>query len=129
MVLFAGLGMLLAWPSLSHANTHGCSCVKNETGQAINFRYRFGNGDWKSVRLQAGWEDAICWKYADAKRSSPPLSFQLDVDMTKGNAWTTYALTRVQTPGSTCSVVPKNGQYAIRFRPNTNNQFVRVVKL
>lgn len=128
MSLLAGLGLWVALPSPSHANTHGCACVHNETGRPINFRYRFGDRDWKKVKLQANWNDAICWKYGGGNRSSPNLTFELDVDMTKGNAWTVYALTRVQTPGNACNVVPSNGHYAIRFRPNTNNQFIRVYK-
>jgi hypothetical protein len=123
----AGIAALLSMPSAGRANTHGCACVHNETGQAVNFRYRFGNGDWRRVRLKANWNDAICWRYSGS-RSSPELRFQIDVDMSKGNAWTTYALTRVQTPGNTCKVVPPNGHYAIKYRPNTNRQFIQVVK-
>ena len=109
-------------------NQFGCSCVHNETGRQINFRYRFGTGAWKVVNLQAAFNDAICWNYGTGPHTSPPLLFQLDVDMTNGNAWTTYTLVRWQSPGNTCNVVPAQGHYAIRFRPNTNNLFVHVVK-
>ena len=128
--LLAGLGFwaALSSPSYAQANTHGCSCVHNETGQSINFRYKFGDGNWKNVRLQAGFNDAICWKYGSSAHSSPELRFELDVDMTKGNAWTVYGLTRVQSPGDTCNVVPSNGHYTIKFRPNTNKQFIQVYK-
>ncbi len=127
--VLAGLAFWLVLPSPSHAQTHGCACVHNETGRQVNFRYHFGDGNWKVVHLQAGFNDAICWKYTDATHSSPLLQFQIDVDMTTGNAWTTYDLIRVQTQGDTCNVVPRNGQYAIRFRPGTNNQFVQVFKM
>jgi hypothetical protein len=127
--LLAGLALSAVLSSPSHANTHGCACVHNETGQSINFRYKFGDGNWKNVKLQAGWEDAICWKYgAGGAKASPDLRFELDVDMTKGSAWTVYSLTRIQTPGDTCNVVPSNGHYAIRYRPNTNKQFIQVFK-
>lgn len=126
--LLAGLGFWAVLSSPGHANTHGCACVHNETGVPVNFRYRFGDGDWKKVKLQANWNDAICWKYSGGSHASPDLRFELDVDMTKGNAWTIYGLTRVQSPGSTCNVVPSNGHYAIRYRPNTNKQFIQVFK-
>jgi hypothetical protein len=109
-------------------NQYGCSCVHNETGRQINFRYRFGNDPWKVVHLQAGWNDAICWNYGAGPHTSPPLRFQLDVDLTNSNAWVTYTLVRWQSPGNTCASVPAQGHYAIRFRPGTNNQFVHVVK-
>jgi hypothetical protein len=126
--LLAGFAMLAGMSLPGHANTHGCACLHNETGLPVNFRYRFGSGDWKKVRLKANWNDAICWRYDRGRRSSPELKFEIDVDMTKGNAWTTYALTRVQSPGNTCNVVPPNGHYAVRFRPNTNKQFIQVFK-
>ncbi len=102
--------------------------MHNETGQPISFRYKFGVGTWKNVKLQAGFNDAICWKYGSGTRASPDLRFELDVDMTKGKAWRVYSLTRVQTPGDTCKAVPSNGHYTIKYRPGTNKQFIRVYK-
>jgi hypothetical protein len=117
-----------AWSSASFANTHGCACVHNEVPQQISFRYKFGDGNWKNVKLPPGFNDAICWRYSDGRHSSPNLRFELDVDMTKGKAWTVYSLDRVQTPGDTCKVVPSNGHYSIKYRPGTNKQFIRVYK-
>jgi hypothetical protein len=64
--------------------THGCACLHNGTAATINFRYKWGEGQWHSVKLQPRFEDAICWRYDNAQKSSPNLTFQLDVDMTKG---------------------------------------------
>ena len=122
------VGLWAATASPSHANTHGCACVHNEVPQAVNFRYKFGNGSWKNVKLQPGFNDAICWRYGGGAHSSPDLRFELDVDMTKGKAWTVYSLTRIQTPGDTCKFVPSNGHYSIKYRPGTNKQFIRVYK-
>ena len=48
--------------------------------------------------------------------------------MTSGSAWTTYAITRVQSPAAHCNSVPKNGHYDISYRPNTNNGFIHVTR-
>ena len=122
--------MLLAVGSTTAAaqeKTHGCACLHNDTAATINFRYKWGEGQWHSVKLQPRFEDAICWKYDNAQKSSPNLTFQLDVDLTKGSAWTTYAISRVQTAGAQCSVVGKGGHYDISYRPNTNNAFIQVM--
>jgi hypothetical protein len=115
-------------PSQSNANTHGCACLHNETGQTVNFRYHWGTREWKTVNMGAGYQYAICWRYADGSRSSPDLQFELDVDRTKGSAWTTYNIKRVQTAGSTCNLVPADAHFTVKFRPNTGNQFIAVYK-
>src|SRR5207244_1687631 len=85
-----------AMPTTAQSQTtHGCACVHNKTNATINYRYKWGDGQWQSVKLPNNNRQWICWKYADAKKS-PDLTFQLDVDMTKGSAWTTYAIDRVQ---------------------------------
>jgi hypothetical protein len=80
------------------------------------------------MNLQAGYKNWICWQYQNAKKSSPNLLFQLDVDMSKGSAWTTYAIARVQTAGASCDAVGKGGHYNVSYRPNTNNGFIQVTK-
>lgn len=115
-------------PAPSNSNTHGCACLHNETGQTVNFRYHWGTRDWKSVNMGAGYQYAICWRYGDGSRSSPDLQFELDVDLTKSNSWTTYNIKRIQTAGSTCNVVPADAHFTVKFRPNTNNQFIAIYK-
>jgi hypothetical protein len=48
--------------------------------------------------------------------------------MTKGNAWTTYDIGRLQTPGNTCNVVPAGAHFTVKYRPGTANQFIAVYK-
>jgi hypothetical protein len=110
-------------------STHGCACVHNETQSTVNFRYKWGDGEWKTVNSKPNWKNWICWKYADQKMSSPTLTFQLDVDMTSGNAWTTYNIARVQTTRAHCDAVGRGGHYNIRYRPNTNNTFIQITKV
>jgi hypothetical protein len=106
--------------------THGCACIHNNTKANINFRYKWGDQPWKPGNLKPTYQYWICWKYADQAKSSPPLTFQLDVDMTKGNAWTTFNLPRMQATAAHCNATPQKAHYDINYRPNTNNQFIQV---
>ena len=115
-------------PSPGNRNTHGCACLHNETSRPVNFRYHWSTRDWKQVNMRPGFQYVFCWRYADGSHSSPDLQFELDVDMTKGNAWTTYNIGRSQTLGETCNVVPTNAHYTVKYRPNSANQFIAVYK-
>lgn len=108
--------------------THGCACIQNKTQSTVNFRYKFGEGEWKTLNSKPNWKNWVCWKYADQKKSSPPLVFQLDVDLSTGNAWTTYNIARVQATRAHCDAVGSGGRYDIRYRPNTNNTFIQITK-
>lgn len=87
MVALASTG---ARPAAAQQTTHGCACLHNQTQVPISYRYKWGEGEWKTMKLQAGYRNWICWQYQNAQKSSPNLLFQLDVDMSKGSAWTTY---------------------------------------
>ncbi len=106
--------------------THGCACIHNNTKATVSYRFKWGEQQWQNFKLSPNYQSAVCWKYADAAKSSPALSFQLDVDMTKGNAWTTFNLPRVQSTAATCQATPKPAHYDINYRANTNNQFIQV---
>ena len=69
----------------------------------------------------------MCWKYGSAK-TSPDLTFQLDIDLAAGSAWTVYEIARVPTTREHCDAVGKGGHYNISYRPNTNNAFIQVTK-
>ena len=108
--------------------THGCACVHNKTQSTVKFRYKWGDGEWKTTISQPNWKNWVCWKYADQQKNSPALTFQLDVDMTTGNAWTTYEIARVQASRAHCDAVGRGGHYNISYRPNTNNTFIQITK-
>ncbi len=83
----------------SGQSAYGCACLHNKTQIAVSYRLKWGDNPWKEDALRAGYQQAICWRYAQGSTSSPPLSFQLDVDLSGGKAWTTYdlALNRLRT--------------------------------
>jgi len=124
----AAAAIAVAWtlPAASQDTTHGCACFHNKTSATISYRYKWGDGQWQTYKLQPNYQNWICWKYDSPQKSSPNLTFQLDVDMSKGSAWTTYAITRVQTTAAHCNAVGKGGHYDISYRPNTNNSFIQV---
>ena len=106
--------------------THGCACIHNKTKATISYRYKWGEQAWQNVKLQPAYQSSVCWRYADANKGSPALTFQLDVDMTQGSAWTTFNLPRIQATAATCEATPKGAHYDISYRPNTNNQYIQV---
>ena len=105
---------------------YGCACLHNKTESTVKFRYKWGNTEWKDDYLRAGYQQTMCWRYAQGSTTSPPLAFQFDVDLTKGAAWTTYDLPRVQANGNKCEDVAQKFHYDVNYRPNTNKQFLTV---
>ena len=66
MAMCAGLlSFLVLHGSISAAsaqnNSYGCACFHNKTGVNINYRYKWGDGDWKRVSLPAAYEQTLCW--------------------------------------------------------------------
>lgn len=121
-------GASFSRPAAAQQITHGCACLHNQTQAQISYRYKWGDGEWKTTSLRPGYQTALCWQYANAQRSSPDLVFELDVDMSKGSAWTKYAIARVQTAGNSCAQVGNGGHYNVSYRPNTNNGFIHITK-
>ncbi len=103
----------------------GCACLHNNTKGIVSFRYKWGDAQWKNDTLRAGYQETLCWRYAD-RATSPNLTFQIDVDLTKGAAWTTFNLPRVQAQSTKCESVAKQYHYDISYRPNTNGQFLQM---
>ena len=111
-----------------NANAFGCACLHNNTRQDINYRYHWGDNQWKNVALKANYQQWLCWTYAQGSRSSPPLTFQIDRDLSPQNAWTTYAIERVQSPRQSCDAFGPKGHYDIGYVPNTNNAFIQITR-
>lgn len=104
----------------------GCACLNNGVGGPINFQYRWGNQPFQTRTLLPGHVYAFCWNYGTGPHTSPPLNFMLDRDAGPGTSFTNYNIPRVQSPTNQCRGVPQQGQYWVRFQPNTNNQFLHV---
>ena len=122
-----GFGPMTAAPAQAEAR-FGCACLHNKTEHRINFRYKWGNKDWTADYLRSGNQETLCWRYAEGSTSSPELTFQIDVDLTGGAAWTTYALPRVQANSNSCEAVAHNFHYDVSYKPNTNRQYLYMTR-
>lgn len=111
-----------------NGNPFGCACLHNNTNRDISYRYHWGDNQWKNYTLKANYQQWLCWKYAPGSSSSPPLQFQIDVDLSNATAWTTYDIPRVQSRAQDCNAFGPKGHYDIGFRPNTNNSFVHITR-
>jgi hypothetical protein len=107
---------------------YGCACLHNKSEHMVKFRYRWGDGEWKNDHLRSGYQETLCWRYAAGSTSSPNLTFQIDVDLSGGTAWTTYALPRVQASTNSCEAVAHNFHYDISYKPNTNRQYLTMTR-
>ena len=104
----------------------GCACLHNNTKGLVKFRYKWGDNQWTNDTLRAGYQQTLCWRYAAGSTASPTLTFQIDVDLSAGSAWTTFNLPRVQAQSNTCEAVSRQYHYDISYKPNTNSQFLQM---
>jgi hypothetical protein len=123
--LLGAAGILLSAESLAE-KPYGCACLHNsKTEGTINYRFRWGTGEWKSVGLGKGKSETMCWAYKDAPKS-PELEFQLDVDMTSGKKWETFSIPRGQSSSVSCSAVPSSAHYHVGYVANSNKKKIQI---
>lgn len=117
-----------AAPSAQAQNHYGCACLHNKVGVPIKYRYHWGDGAWHAVEISANHMRWMCWNYGTGAHTSPPLQFQLDVDMTGGTRWTTYRIERIQSRAQDCNVIPSHGHYEVHYRPGTSNREIHITR-
>jgi hypothetical protein len=124
--LLGAAGLLLSAEGLAADKAFGCACLHNsKTDGTINYRFRWGDREWKSVALGKGKSETMCWAYKDAPKS-PELEFQLDVDMTSGKKWETFSIPRGQSSSVSCSAVPSAAHYHVGYVANTNKKKIQI---
>ncbi len=78
--------VVLAWfffANIAEAGSFALTCIKSNTGQKINFQYRWGSNDsWKSASVRPGYWQQIwhMYDYPDENRS-PRLQVRYDDDL------------------------------------------------
>jgi len=55
--LASAMGVAWATPAAAQQTTHGCACFHNKTTATINYRYRWGDGQWQTYRLRPNYEN------------------------------------------------------------------------
>jgi hypothetical protein len=126
MAALAGsAAMLQSGESQAQASApYGCACLHNsKVATTINYRYRWGNGEWKKVSLPQGRNETMCWTYKDAPKS-PELLFQLDVDMTSNAKWETFSIKRAQAKAVACSAT--SAHYHVGYVANSNKKKIQI---
>jgi hypothetical protein len=110
----------------STSKPYGCACLHNsKVDGKINYRYKWGNKDWKVVSLNKGKSETMCWAYKDAPKS-PELQFQLDSDMSSGTNWETFSVPRGQSSDVKCSSVPDMAHYHVGYVKDSNKKKIMI---
>jgi hypothetical protein len=127
MAALAGSAALLL-PTLSAAQSapYGCACLhNNKVSSPISYRFKWGGGDWKTVKLAPGSAEWMCWTYKDAPKS-PELVFQLDVDMTRDAKWETFSIKRAQSKEKSCAAIPASGHYHVGYVAKSDRKKIQI---
>jgi hypothetical protein len=127
-ILAGAASLAVSAPAMAQntAAAYGCACLHNNTQSQIKYRYKWGEGEWKSVTMKpAGGAQWMCWRYKDAPKS-PDLTFELDVDLTSANKWKAFAIKRVQAKDTGCANIPANGHYHVGYLANSNKKEIRI---
>jgi hypothetical protein len=110
----------------STSKPYGCACLHNtKVDGKINYRYKWGDKDWKVVSLQKGTNQTMCWSYKDAPKS-PELTFQLDSDMTSAKNWQTFTVARGQSTDVSCSSVPGMAHYHVGYVKDSDKKKIMI---
>lgn len=126
--LLIGAAGIAASSGASAQNTalpYGCACLHNRTPVNVNFRYRWGDSEWRDRRLETGMNYVMCWRYKDAPKS-PELLFQLDIDLTPTVRWETFSIKRAQSRDTQCSAVPEVAHYHVGYVGGSNRKAIGI---
>jgi hypothetical protein len=124
--LAATAALFLPAESAAQSAPYGCACLhNNKVSSAISYRFKWGTGDWKVVKLNPGGSEWMCWTYKDAPKS-PELLFQLDVDMTKGAKWETFSIKRAQAKEKSCGAIPAAGHYHVGYVAKSDKKKIQI---
>lgn len=94
----------------------GAYCIINRTGRVLNYRYRWGQGDWQTTPIDPDQSWIHSWTY-EGSFSSPDAQIQFDADLTNGTEWVTYDLSRYRISEKTCQQA-----YRYEFVTSGNNR-------
>jgi hypothetical protein len=73
------------------------TCIRNGTDEPINYLHRWGDGEWKNVRLMPG---AQHWHARESRwpHELPQLQMRFDADLSSATSWIVYDLESYASP-------------------------------
>jgi hypothetical protein len=89
-------------PPCKPPTPYGLVCLVNRTDWAINYSYKWGDGDWQSTKVNAHGNRSHWWNYAPGSHSSPNFTVRFDADFTSSTDYKKYYLTRYQASDTSC---------------------------
>lgn len=72
-------------------------CLSNQTGTAISFQYRWGDGAWTAMQATTDRDLELWWNLSAGEQDSPALSIRYDDDFADGYTERSYVLPRTKT--------------------------------
>ena len=120
-VLVVLAGMIRSTPVAAQntAFPYGCACLNNKVQSEVRYRYKWGQGEWKTLTLPPKMQQVLCWTYSDSA-TSPDLLFELDTDLTARNTWKTFTIKRAQSRSKECSAVSPSSHFHIGYVAGSN---------
>lgn len=79
-VLLAGVTM----PARADEPRFALVCIGTETDYAVNFEFRWGDGDWEATSVEPGAWKLAMWPYRGDERSAPTPQVRYDDDLGEG---------------------------------------------
>lgn len=89
-------------PVEAQETPYGLVCLVNNTGWDINYRYRWGDGEWYSKSVAAGRSRYHWWDYEPGSFSSPNFEIRFDADFGDATDYKQYDLTRYRASRTAC---------------------------
>jgi hypothetical protein len=87
---------------LEQVTPYGLVCLVNRTDWDINYRFRWGDGEWRSRTVSADRSRYHWWDYAPGSHSSPNFEIRFDADFTNGTNYRQYDLERYRAANKDC---------------------------
>lgn len=82
-------------------------CLVNNTNREINYSYRWGEDEWKSISVSANSNRYHSWTYASGAQSSPDFRVRFDADFTSSTDYKVYLLKRYRNSQKSCDGAKK----------------------
>ncbi|HRW08484.1 MAG TPA: SH3 domain-containing protein [Caldilineaceae bacterium] len=97
-------------------------CITNLTGRRIDYRFRWGNGQWQTLSVDPQQNRRHWWELKWDESSSPSFEIRFDADYTNAASNIGYWLPKKRTIDTAC---PNGQQYEFRFMGNNHIDLVR----